>query len=244
MFSRRSTRQAVMGLLTVALLLTACNVGAEPVPTQDINALSTALVGTTVAQLSVQFTQTALAVPTNTATATATPTTNATSALPTLGNTSVTVNPATLPTFSFVNTPVAGATQAPGLPTSAAPATVSLGDECNNSVFVEDVSIPDGTVLDPGEDFIKVWKIRNTGSCTWDEGYRFVFIGGDTAMDPVNFEFKNSSDFVVGGASINIPIPLTAPLTEGKYQGTWRMQSDSGFYFGQIVSVYFEVKKP
>src|SRR5258707_15474373 len=105
MFSRKSTRQALLVLLTTALLLTACNVGATPAPTQDINALSTALVGTTVAQLSVQFTQTALAVPTNTPVPTETISSVPTIALPTLGGVaSPTLNAAALPTFSFVNT--------------------------------------------------------------------------------------------------------------------------------------------
>jgi hypothetical protein len=245
MFSRRSTRQTLLVLLTAALLLTACNVGATPAPTQDINALSTALVGTTVAQLSVQFTQTALAMPTNTPAPTETSTTIATFALPTLANsTPATVNPAALPTFSFVNTPVAGATQGSVLPTSPGPTTASLGDECNNSIYVADITIPDGSVLKPGEDFTKIWRIQNTGNCKWDEGYRLVFIGGDQKIDPVNFEFKLSKDFVEPGKTTDIGIPLTAPLAEGKYQGTWRMQSDGGFYFGQIVSVYFEVKKP
>jgi len=249
MFSRRSTRQTLLVLLTAALLLTACNVGATPAPTLDINAMNTAIVGTTVAQLSVQFTQTALSAPTNTAVPTETQASVPTAALPTLAAetsavASPTVDPAALPTFSFVNTPIAGSTQVPSLPTSPAIATASLGDACNNNVYEADVNYPDGSVLKPGEDFKKVWAIRNTGNCTWDEGYTLVFIGGDTAIDPVNFKFKKNEDFVSPGESINIGIPLTAPLKEGKYQGTWRMQSDNGFYFGTLLTVSFEVKKP
>jgi hypothetical protein len=143
--------------------------------------------------------------------------------------------------LSFNTTPVAGFTQ---LASPAAPAaTISLGDACNNNVYEGDVTVPDGTILKPGVDFIKQWAIRNTGTCTWDEGYALVFIGGDQAMDPVNFEFKNSDDFVSPGEGINIGVPLTAPLAEGKYQGTWRMRSDSGVYFGTPLTVVFEVKK-
>ena len=66
MFVRKISRQIFLTFLAVALLLTACNVGAAPSPTLDINAINTAMVGTTVAQLSSQFTQTALAAPTST----------------------------------------------------------------------------------------------------------------------------------------------------------------------------------
>jgi len=239
MFSRKSTRQTLLVLLAATFLLTSCNIGATPAPTLDLNAMNTAIVGTTVAQLSVQFTETALAAPTDTATPTESPTST-----PANNSSAPTTDAAALPTFSFNNTPVAGSTQVFVLPTSAAQATVALGDACNNSVFEADVTIPDGTVLKPGFDFTKTWKIRNTGSCKWDEGYTLVYIGGSTPdLDPINFEFKNSSDFVAGGDAINIAVNLTTPCTPGKYEGTWRMRDDSNNFFGQIVSVYVEVKE-
>src|SRR5512141_2119106 len=107
MFSKRSTRQTLLVLLTAALLLTACNVGgATPAPTVDINAMNTAIVGTTVAQLSGQFTQTALAAPTNTPLPTNTVAAPPTFALPSLAATSATLDVAAIPTFSFSNTSV------------------------------------------------------------------------------------------------------------------------------------------
>ena len=255
MFSRKPTRLVLITMLTAGLLMTSCNFGAAPAPTTDVNALSTALVGTTVAQLSVELTETAQAAPTNTTAPIATVTTLATVPLPTLnqpGAATPTTNVAGLPTFSFVNTPLPGAnTPAAGLtPVQVLPtqqATTSLGDACNNAVFEGDVTIPDGSVLKPGEDFTKIWAIRNSGNCTWDEGYKLVFIGGDTAIDPVNYVFGKKgtdTDFVSPDEGVNIGIPLTAPLAEGKYTGTWRMQTDSGVYFGTYLTVNFEVKKP
>jgi hypothetical protein len=245
---RRSTWQVLLMLCTAALLLAACNVGAAPSPTPDVNALNTAIVGTTVAQLSGQFTQTALAAPTNTL-----PPANTVATLPTLslatqdtGAATPTVNVAALPTFSFLNTPVPGATSNTPvvLPTSAQKATAALGDACNNNVFEGDVTIPDGSVIKPGADFQKVWAVRNTGSCTWDEGYTLVYIGGsDPNLDPYNFQFKKSSDFVPGGTSVNLGVNLTAPCTPGKYEGHWKMRDDKGYYFGTILSVYVEVKE-
>ncbi len=235
MFVRKSLRQAVFTLITAALLLTACNMGATPAPTVDVNAINTAAVATAMGQLSAQFTQTALAAPS----ATPIPT-NTALALPSLGL--PTTSGGALPTVSFNTTPIAGFTPITS-PVAPSGPTASLGDACNNDVFEGDVTIPDGTILKPGEDFTKTWAIRNTGSCTWDEGYVLVFIGGDQAIDPVNFEFKKRTDFVAPGAAVNVSVPLTAPLTPGNYQGTWRMQSDSGFYFGTPLTVVFEVKR-
>lgn len=233
---RKSPRHILLTLMTAALILTACNmgVGADATPTVDINAMNTAIVGTTIAQVSDQGTQTALAAPTNTSLPTDTPI-----PLPTLGQS--TADGSALPTFSLVSpTPGAGFTQLP--PTSAV-ATQSSGDSCNNNAFEGDVTIPDGSVLDPGFDFQKIWKIRNTGTCRWDEGYSLVYIGGSSPdLDPVNFNFTKSSDFVASGEAINIGINLTTPCTVGLYEGHWRMRSDSGYYFGSILSVYVEVK--
>jgi hypothetical protein len=127
-------------------------------------------------------------------------------------------------------------------PVAPAGTRVSLGDSCNNAEYAADITIPDGTVLRPGEDFVKTWAIKNTGSCTWDDGYKLVFIGGDRAIDPVDFRIDSEDEFVVGGGTGYMSVPLTAPLTPGKYQGTWRMQSDGGYFFGGYVTVYFEVK--
>lgn len=249
MFSIRSTRQTLLALLTAALLLTSCNVGATPAPTLDVNAMNTAIVGTTIAQLSGQFTQTALAAPTNTPTPTETIAAIPTSALPTFAQTSSAPSPtldaAALPTFSFVNTPVTGgaATQAPAVPTSKpAVGTASVNDSCNSLAFEGDATIPDGTILKPGVNFKKEWSVRNTGSCTWDDGYSLVYIGGSNPnLDPVNFNFKDSSDFVAPGQGVNLGVTLTTPCTPGEYTGTWRMRSDSGYYFGTYLSVTVKV---
>lgn len=240
MFVRKFPRHLSLSLLSAALFLASCGGGAAAAPTADINAISTAAVQTAIAQLSLQFTQTAQAAPTSTSLPTNTPISLPTFSLPTAGSPAPTTGG--LPTVSFNTTPVAGATQ---LASPAAPpaATLSLGDACNNSVYEADLTIPDGTVLKPGQDFKKVWQFRNTGTCTWDEGYSLVFIGGDQAIDPVNYDIKIKADFIGPGESAEFDIPLTAPLKEGPYTGSWRMRSDSGVYFGETFTVVFEVKK-
>lgn len=248
MFVRELSRKSSLILLAAALLLAGCG-GATPEPTLDVDAINTAAVATAMGQLSAQLTQTALSAPSPTSSPTETPASLPTallptSALPTAGNALPTTAAGALPTLSFNTTPVAGFTQLASPVAPAPAATTSLGDACNNNVFEGDVTIPDGAILAPGEDFIKQWAIRNTGNCTWDEGYALVFIGGDQAIDPVNFEFTKASDFVAPGAGINIGVPLTAPLAEGSYQGHWRMRDDKGYYFGTVLSVYFDVKKP
>ena len=39
----------------------------------------------------------------------------------------------------------------------------------------QDVTVPDGTELNPGDDFTKTWRIMNNGSCTWNTSYDAIF---------------------------------------------------------------------
>lgn len=224
-------------LIGIALTLAGCNFGATPAPTQDLNALNTSVVGTTVAQLSGQITETALALPSPTPLPTNTP-------LPTFGlATAADTGPTlgALPTVSFNVTALPGFTPLPS-PTKIG-ATAAPGTLCDSNVFEGDVTIPDGSILKPGQDFTKTWAIRNTGTCTWDEGYSIIFYAGDRAIDPYDIFIKKAADFVSPGKGLVISVKLTAPLAEGKYQGHWKMQNDQGQWFGTFLSVYFEVKK-
>ncbi|HEX2989941.1 MAG TPA: NBR1-Ig-like domain-containing protein [Anaerolineales bacterium] len=244
MFVRKSLRQAVLVLATAAIVLAACSGGAAPEPTVDVNAINTAAVATAMGQLSAQFTQTALAAPTNTTLPTNTALPLPTFALPTAGAGSpAPTTSGALPTVSFNTTPT---TPLPGFTALASPvapaATTSLGDACNNSAFEADVTIEDGSVLEPGQNFVKTWRIRNTGTCTWDEGYELVYIGGSNPnLDPYDLEFDSADDFVTGGETADLSVQLTTPCDPGEYEGHWRMRNDQGAYFGTVVSVYVKV---
>ena len=254
MLVRKFPRRVLFILLTAALTLAACNVGATAAPTVDANAINTAAYETAIAQIAAQQTQTALAAPTNTPPPTNTALSLATAALPTAGGPTPTGNAGALPTVSFNitpntnTTPLAGFTPVSGSPVAAGP-TASLGDACHNSVFVADVTIPDGTTFQdsnakggrPGDEFHKVWRIQNTGTCRWDEGYAMAFVGGDDELKPHSVVFDSADDFVDPGANADLGITLIAPKFPGKYSATWRMQTDNGAFFGTYMTVNIEV---
>ncbi len=248
MLVRKFPRRALLVLVAAALTLAACGGAATPAPTVDVNAINTAAVATAMGQISAQLTQTALAAPTDTPPPTNTAMPLATLALPTAdGAASVTPGGA-LPTLSFNTTPgtnttpLAGFTPISGSPVAPVNTSAPLGDACHNSSYVADVTIPDNAVLNPGADFEKIWRVQNTGTCTWDEGYTLAFVAGDQALDPENFEFSNSADFVAGGETVDLGVDLTAPTTPGTYSATWRMQTDAGVFFGTMLTVVIEVR--
>jgi hypothetical protein len=101
--------------------------------------------------------------------------------------------------------------------------------------------VPDGSSVKGGETFTKLWAVKNTGTCTWDEGFTLVLIGGDPAVGAASFQFKKTEDFVPGGTEKIIGASVTAPCAPGNYQAHWRMRNDAGYYFGTILSLYFTV---
>lgn len=100
---------------------------------------------------------------------------------------------------------------------------------CDAASFVKDVTIPDGTILGRGISFTKIWRIQNTGSCTWTPFYSAVFINGDGLGAASSVAL---SGYVYPGNYIDLPINMTAPATDGHYQGFWELRNDSGALFG------------
>ncbi len=42
---------------------------------------------------------------------------------------------------------------------------------CDNATYVSDVTIPDRTIMTPGQPFVKTWAVTNSGACAWTSGY-------------------------------------------------------------------------
>jgi hypothetical protein len=100
---------------------------------------------------------------------------------------------------------------------------------CNQADFVTDVTIPDGSLVYSGTTFIKTWRVRNTGSCTWTPDYRFVFVGGDALGGPA---FTRLGIAVAPGKTIDISLLLGAPTSTGNYQALYKLADANGNLFG------------
>jgi len=123
---------------------------------------------------------------------------------------------------------------AAGLEATPTPVDGSL---CNDAGYVADVSIPDGTTLQPGAKFTKTWRIYNSGSCIWSTGYRLAFVDGD-ALGGVSTSLLAP---VPPGTQTDISVAMTAPATGGTFRGNWRMQNASAQPFGSVFYVQIKV---
>lgn len=106
--------------------------------------------------------------------------------------------------------------------------------------FVEDVTIPDGKIVNPGETFVKTWKFKNIGSTIWNTQYTFRFAD---YWDPMSG--TPSVQFLVANVApqntVDISVTMTAPTQPGKYTSYWQMHNAQGIGFGPKVWVSITV---
>jgi hypothetical protein len=134
--------------------------------------------------------------------------------------------PTNTPTFTPTSTSTRSTPLAPG--GGAAPTA-----SCYGMIGIRDVTIPDNTPMLPGQTFIKTWLVKNTGTCTWDTGFKLVFTSGD-AMGGATLVMDKT---VIPGAEVELSIAMTAPNKTGAVRGNWHMSTTTGAYFGDELFV-------
>lgn len=216
-------------VLISALVLSACN--APFAPTQNLDDAVQRAMQTLQAQATLEAFQTMVAQMTPTVPATAVVPTQAvpgqTQVVP--SNTSVpptSVPPTQLPTV--VISPV------PPTPTRIPPTATRIPPTptpkpCNRIDFRGDVTYPDGTKVIGGTSFVKTWRLKNDGSCTWTTSYDLAFVDGDRMSAPSFVDFPKQ---VKPGESIDISVSMIAPGTPGKYTAHFMLVDQNGNRFG------------
>jgi hypothetical protein len=210
MFAKRI--RPLIFIAGIMLILSACNFpGTTPEPTTGPDMIYTAAAQTLATTLSAQATRIAQGTPV---------------ILPssTLVVQLVTVTPA-IPTSTVppTNTPLP--TNTP-IPPTATPVPIP----CDRASFVKDISVPDNTEIAAGSTFVKTWRLKNNGACTWTSGYTIYFYNGDAMSGPASAQLTNGT--VPPGSTVDISVTLIAPTTTGTYKGNWRLRNAGGTSFG------------
>ncbi|XP_068229862.1 uncharacterized protein [Palaemon carinicauda] len=97
-----------------------------------------------------------------------------------------------------------------------------------DALYLRDMTYPDGSVVPPGKDFVKTWRVVNNGVMTWNEKttlckWTQVRFRGS----PAGWKLKPSMKRVVcppldPGQEGDISIAFTAPSEPGWYATHWR----------------------
>jgi len=104
--------------------------------------------------------------------------------------------------------------------------------------FLADVTVPDDTVYQPGTPFEKIWKLRNSGTCDWNDNYSVVFVGGDL-LEAASPQLLGRT--VAAGDATDIGIVMRSPMQPGTYTSRWQMQDNEGKRFGDPFYVRIRV---
>ncbi len=149
------------------------------------------------------------------------------------------VPPTDLPPTPIVTTPVSSPTAAPTVTASPTPTPVAVSPTpCTNDLqFVQDVTVPDGTSVTPGEQVDKQWLITNAGTCNWDASYRLKLITGDAMSAPTEESLYPAR----AGTQATVRIIFTAPQAAGNYTSAWQAFAPDGTAFGQALTMQINV---
>ena len=112
----------------------------------------------------------------------------------------------------------------------------------DNARFEADVTYPDGTVVPAGTRIDKTWRVRNTGMSAWAAGYALVFVAGN----PMNGRSRTADSVplpaALPGETVDVAVPLEAPLAPGVHRSSWRARNPEGMLFGDTL--YAEIRVP
>ena len=116
--------------------------------------------------------------------------------------------------------------------------------------FVDDLAVPDNTVVHVGERFVKGWRLQNTGGVEWI-GRRLECVdvppppdaGGRSIgyLSPV--ERSVEVPRTAPGATVDLYVELVAPDTPGTVRSTWKfVDAEGALCFPGHTGAYCQVR--
>ncbi|MCJ8738988.1 hypothetical protein PDJAM_G00042070 [Pangasius djambal] len=97
-----------------------------------------------------------------------------------------------------------------------------------------DENLPDGSRLRPGTKFIKYWKMKNSGTMSWNADTKLKFMWGNLAVGSGERWREVSVPTLQPGQVGLVSVALCAPTLEGTYTSHWRL-AHGGEQFGPRV---------
>jgi hypothetical protein len=107
---------------------------------------------------------------------------------------------------------------------SSSPPRTRPGDR---SGFVADLTVPDGSLVEPEARLLKCWRIRNAGSVPW-RGRSLERIGALRGPAVIGSPRRVPIPDTVPGESADISVEITAPPLPGSAIAYWQMVDADG----------------
>ena len=104
-----------------------------------------------------------------------------------------------------------------------------VNQNCTDSAaFVSDVTVPDNTVVASNTAFTKTWKLKNTGTCTWDSSYLIANISGAAMSQQPGYWIVQQGQTVPPNQTVDISVGMTSPVDNGNYVSYWGLKKVDG----------------
>lgn len=113
---------------------------------------------------------------------------------------------------------------------TVAPTATQTPIPCNMAEFVADLNYTDGSDVLLGAEFTKTWRLKNVGTCSWNNTYKIVFVDGDDLNAPSSTKVTSST--IKPGESVDVSVKLKAPSSEGTYRAYFKLMAPDGTTFG------------
>ncbi len=113
--------------------------------------------------------------------------------------------------------------------------TVTVPED--NTLFIKDVTIPDGSSVPVNTTFEKIWRVKNTGTVVWKNRYL-------KRMTPASSLICSSPAMVpipetLPGQTIDIAVTFTTPHLPGSCRTDWKTSDENGnLYFPEMHGLY------
>ena len=125
------------------------------------------------------------------------------------------------------------------VPTIPPPTQAVPTPDCDDDLdYIEDLTIPDNSVVEAGSALDKQWKVKNTGTCNWDDNYSLRLMGGPAMGAPADIALYPARS----GTEATIQIQLTAPDETGTFRSMWQAIGPNGEPFGDPIFIQIIVQ--
>ncbi len=118
-------------------------------------------------------------------------------------------------------------------PTPTPDLTAAAIAACEFDLEVVSDPVVSPSVLRPGQQFVKLWEVENTGTCAWPEDAELVFVSGDELQVVEAPEIEP----LAPEETSEIEIALRAPTGYDRYTSVWQLQDGQGSPIGEELEI-------
>ncbi|CAG5121282.1 unnamed protein product [Candidula unifasciata] len=96
-----------------------------------------------------------------------------------------------------------------------------------------DVTVGNGEAVAANTNFVKSWRIKNSGLDRWPPGCHMRLIGGENLA----VSERKMVEPLDPGQMADVHVEMRSPSSNGIYTSLWRMSTATGSYFGEVIKV-------